>query len=268
MPRRRYKQPKHKRRFSGVKLFLAVLVVALLASVGAAYAGVPPFVDAKESAANFLGDLNLGELGIKSGIGSKFDVELTEIGFKSSGIAVGGMVIGADTLSIPGDRLRFGVDIIPKDSFTGEPFNTVELGNKDTGFKTFVQSTPWVYVVLLSRDGYYFSSHGPLTWTPEELQLPDESERDYYKSQSMMKRRTKSVILGAPSSDKAVVALLQDSNELMKKLEREQWERVAKGDWFSEKNMSTWNKLKNLFNKYFKVVIVEKDQWLKFQSLD
>lgn len=265
MARRRYNSSKRKKRFGGAKVFLAVLVVALLASVGAAYAGVSPFVDAKESAANFFGDLNLG---IKSDIGSKFDVELTEIGFKSSGIAVGGMVIGADTLSIPGDSLRFGVDIIPKDSFTGEPFNTVELGNKDIGFKTFVQSTPWVYVVLLSRDGYYFSSHGPLTWTPEELQLPDESERDYYKSQSMMKRRTKSVILTAPSSDKAVVALLQDSNELMKKLEREQWERVAKGDWFSEKSVPTWSKLKDLFNKYFKVVIVEKEQWLKLKSLD
>lgn len=264
MPRRRYKQPKPKRRFNGVKVFLIVLLVALLASVGAAYANVAPFVNAKEAVLVFL-----EHQWQKQNISSQFDTKLTDIGFRSSGIIYG------DVLSISGDKLMFRVDVIPKDSFTGEPFNTVELGNKDIGFKTFVQSTPWVYVILLSRDGHYFSSHGPLIWTPEELQLPDESERDYYKTQSMMKRRIKSVTLSAPSSDKAVVALLQDSNELTRELQKKQWKWLIGGEWLLGEDLPKESdeeyirsKFEELFNRHFKLVVVEKEQWLKFESLD
>ena len=245
-------------------MFLIVLVVALLASVGAAYANVAPFVNAKEAALVFL-----KHQWQQQRISSQFDTKLTEIGFKSGGISFFGLIIGGDTLSIPRDNLLFRIDVIPKDSFTGEPFNTGELGNKDIGFETFVQSTPWVYVILLSRDGHYFSSHGPLTWTPEELQLPDKSERDYYKSQSMRERRIKTVTLSAPSSDTAVVALLQDSKALMKELEQEQWEGLVSGDLFSEvPGEQIWRKFEGLFNRYFRVVIVDKEQWLKYESLD
>jgi len=132
---------------------------------------------------------------------SQFDIRLTDIGFGHNTA-----LLSPDTLYVPGERLPFRVDVSPKDTFTGQPFRTVQLGNRDIGYQTLVQSTPAVWLALLSRDGYFFSSAGPLTWTPEELQLPDALERDYYKIQSIKERRVKHVTIYAPSSDKATLA--------------------------------------------------------------
>ena len=89
---------------------------------------------------------------------SQFDIKLMDVGFKRN-ISL----FSPDTLTISGGKLLFRVDVTAKDTFTGEPFRTVQLGNKDIGFQTLVQSTPAVWLALLSKDGYFFSSQGPLT---------------------------------------------------------------------------------------------------------
>jgi len=189
-------------------------------------------------------------------ISSQFDIKLTDIGF-SHNIAL----FSSDTLSIRGDTLLFKVDVTPKDTFTGEPFEKIKILNEE-----IIHSTPAIWVALLSRDGYYFHSQGPLTWTPEELQLPDTSERDYYKIQSMEAQRVKHVQMFAPSSDKATVALLQDSNELMAELRQEQWKYLISGDWLLGEDLPEEadeeyirSEFEKLFNKYFKLMIVDSD---------
>jgi hypothetical protein len=203
---------------------------------------------------------------------SQFDIKLTDIGFRNNTA-----LFSSDILSISGQNLRFKVDITPKDSFKGEPFRTVELGNKDIGFQTLVQSTPAVWLALLSKDGYYFHSQGPLTWTPEELQLPDASERDYYKIQSMKERRVKHVEMFVPSSDKAAIALLQDSNKLAAELQQEQWKYLVTGDWLLGEDLPKEadeeyirSEFEKLFNKYFKLIVVDSDglQELKYPDGD
>lgn len=201
---------------------------------------------------------------------SQFDVKLTDIGFRRNSA-----LFSQDTLSISGESLLFRVDVTAKDSFTGEPFKTRQVGNKDIGIQTFVQSTPAVWLALLSRDGYYFSSHGPLTWTPEELRLPDSSERDYYKIQSMKENRVKHVTIYVPSSDKAVVALLQDSNKLAAELQQQQWKYFISGDWLYGEDLPKESdaeyirdKFEELFNRYFKLVIVDSDGLQKLMYPD
>lgn len=264
MPRRRYNSSKHKRRFSGVKVFLIVLAVILLASIGAAYANVAPFVNAKEAVLVFLHQWQ------KQNISSQFDTKLTDIGFTQNTA-----LFSLDILSIPGDKLLFKVDVIPKDTFTGEPFRTVKLGNEDIGYETLVQSTPTVWLALLSKDGYFFNSEGPLTWTPEELQLPDSSERDYYKIQNMKERRVKHITIYVPSSDKAAVALLQDSNRLVEELMQKQWKWLISGDWLLGENLPKEadeeyirGEFETLFNRHFRLMIVDSDGLQKLKYPD
>jgi len=193
-------------------------------------------------------------------INSQFDTNLTDIGFRHNTA-----LFSPDILSIPEEVLLFKVDVIPKDGFTGEPFKKIELGNKDIGYQTLIQSTPTVWLVLLSKDGYYFNS-SLLTWTPEELQLPDTSERDYYKIQSMKERRVKHITIYAPSSDKAAVALLQDSNKLMGELQKEQWKWFIGGEWLlggdqpkESDEEYIRSKFEELFNRHFRLMIVDFD---------
>jgi hypothetical protein len=199
---------------------------------------------------------------------SQFDVKLMDIGFKRNTT-----LFSQDALTISGERLLFKVDVTPRDTFTGEPFRTAQLGNKDTGFQTLVQSTPAIWLALLSKDGYFFSAQGPLNWTPEELQLPDTSERDYYKIQSKKERRVKHVTIYVPSSDKATVALLQDSNKLAAELQQKQWKWLMSGDWLFGEGLPKEadeeyirSRFEELFNRYFKLVIVEKEQLLKLRG--
>ena len=201
---------------------------------------------------------------------SQFDIKLTDIGFRNNTA-----LFSPDILSIPGESLRFKVDVTPKNTFTGEPFRTVQLGNKDIGFQTLVQSTPAIWLALLSKDGYYFHSQGPLTWTPEELQLPDASERDYYKIQSMKERRVKNVQMFVPSSDKAAIALLQDSNKLAAELQQKQWKYLISGDWLLGENLPDEadeeyirDRFEQLFNRYFKLTIVDSAGLLKLKYPD
>ena len=201
---------------------------------------------------------------------SQFDIKLTDIGFKQNMA-----LFSSDILLIPSDNLLFKVDVTPKDTFKGEPFRTVQLSSKYTGDKTLVQSTPAIWIALLSKDGYFFSSHGPLTWTPEELQLPDSKERDYYKIQSIKELRVKHVTIYVPSSDKATVALLQDSNKLMLELQQKQWKWIIKGDWLLGGDLPKEadeeyirRRFEELFSRYFKLMIVDSDGLQKLTNPD
>ena len=77
------------------------------------------------------------------------------------------------------------------------------------------------YVCLLSRDGYYFGSRQIVRWTEEELQGPDKNERNYYKIQEAKERMIQRFKLGAPLTDKDVVALQEDCKIEAEKLAEE-----------------------------------------------
>jgi hypothetical protein len=241
------KQHIQEKKFVWIQVFLITVMIMIPILTSTSCAGINSFVSS-------------------GNVASKFDVKLADIGFKSSAVSIAGLVIGADTLTIPGDNLNFSVDVVPKYSFTGEPFSVSELGNKDIGFKTVTESRPYIYLAIFSRDGYYFHATGPLIWTKDQLELPDNSERDYYKTQSIINKRGKHVIISVPSSDKAVVSLLHACNELMKKMELQQWNAVAKGDWFSEGGSPVWDKMQDLFNKYFTLKVIDKDEWRNLEK--
>ncbi len=207
---------------------------------------------------------------LSGGTMTQFEVKLVDIGFSNNTA-----LFSPDTLSISGDKLRFMVDITPKESFSGEPFRTIQIGTKNTGYQTLVQSTPIVWLVLLSRDGYFFGSEGPLTWTPEELRLPVPSERDYYKIQSMKEQREKQLRPYVSSSDKGAVALLKDSNQLMAELRRKQWKWMVSGDWLLGGDLPAEangeyirGRFEQLFNRYFKLVIVDTEGLQRLQYPD
>ena len=89
----------------------------------------------------------------------------------------------------------------------------------------------------------------------------------------MKERRVKHVTIYVPSSDKATVALLQDSNELAAELQQKQWKWLMSGDWLFGEDLPKEadeeyirSRFEQLFNQYFKLVIVEKEQLLKLRG--
>ena len=52
----------------------------------------------------------------------------------------------------------------------------------------------------------------------------------------------------------------------MRKLELKQWEAIAKGDWFSEESSPVRDKMEDLFNRYFKLTVIDKDEWRKLEK--
>jgi len=137
------------------------------------------------------------------------------------------------------------------------------------------------YVCLLSRDGYYFGSLGGreiVRWTGEELQGSDENERDYYKIKEVEERMTKRFTLGAPLTDKDIVALREDckieAEKLAEAYARELWGDLVGGDLvelFKDAGKDpelTQSEINRIFNKHLKLVVVDKEGYLKLEYPD
>lgn len=137
------------------------------------------------------------------------------------------------------------------------------------------------YVCLLSRDGYYFGSLGGrqiVRWTIEELQGPDENERDYYKIKEAEERMIKRFTLGAPLTDKDVVALREDckveAEKLAEAYARELWGDFIEGDLvelFKDAGKDpqlTQSEIDRIFNRHLKLVVVDKEGYLKIEYPD
>ena len=137
------------------------------------------------------------------------------------------------------------------------------------------------FICLLSRDGYYFGSLGGremVSWTEEELQGPDENERDYYKIQEAEERKIRRFSLGAPLTDKDVVALQEDckleAEKLLEEHARELWQDVVEGDlveFFIDADKDpdlTQSEINRIFNRHLELVIVDKEGYLEIEYPD
>lgn len=137
------------------------------------------------------------------------------------------------------------------------------------------------FVCLLSRDGYYYGSLGGreiVSWTKEELEGPAEDERDYYKIQQAEERKCKALSFGAPLSDKDVVALRDDctieAERLAEAYARELQQDIREGDLvelFKDAGKEpelTQDRIDELFNRHLKLVIVDKEGYLKIEYPD
>ncbi|MFC1914780.1 hypothetical protein ACFLWK_00790 [Chloroflexota bacterium] len=134
------------------------------------------------------------------------------------------------------------------------------------------------FAFLLSRDGYYFGSRENVGWTQEELQGPDESERDYYKIQEAEERMIKRFKLGAPLTDKDVVALQEDckieAEKLAEEYARELWDNLLEGDLVElfksagkDPNL-TKSEINKIFNRHLKIVVTDTEGFLKIEYPD
>jgi len=81
--------------------------------------------------------------------------------------------------------------------------------------------------------------------------------------------------MGAPSSDKATVALPQDSNELAGELQHEQWKYLINGNWLLGEDLPKEanqeyirGRFEQVFDRHFKLVVVDSNGLLKLKYPD
>lgn len=135
------------------------------------------------------------------------------------------------------------------------------------------------YVCLLSRDGYFFEYQSqPVRWTEEELKGAAAGERNYSIIQVAEEKKIKRFTLGAPFTDKDVVALRNDckleAEKLAEEYAREIWgdlldanlveffKDAGKEPDFTEKEINT------IFNRHMKLVVADKEGYLKIRYPD
>ena len=141
--------------------------------------------------------------------------------------------------------LRVLVDVYAKDTFTGEPFNVVKLAGR-----TIEQSTPPVWLAVLSVDGHYFGSVGPVTWTKQELRIVGEAERDIRVIQAAERGRTKRLSVECiPITDKGVAYMYSELGT------------------YGVKDVQVTGVV-GKFNKFFDLVLVAKEQMLELRKGD
>ena len=133
------------------------------------------------------------------------------------------------------------------------------------------------YVCMLSTDGYFFGNK-VVKWTSEELEGPDENERDYEKIKQAEENKIKRVTFGAPANDKALVLLKQDIESLVKKIAENYYRELQsdlKGgdlvDFFKDagKDITPSREETNrVFNRHLKLVVTDKEGLIKIQYPD
>lgn len=135
------------------------------------------------------------------------------------------------------------------------------------------------YVCLLSRDGYFFEFQSkPVRWSEEELQGPDKEERDYYKIKEAEERKIKRFTLGAPLSDKDVVALQEDCKQEAERLAEEYFRELQSdlkvGDlveFFKDAGKDpklSREEINRIFNRHLKLVVTDKEGFIKIKYPD
>ena len=188
--------------------------------------------------------------------------------------------------------LQLGCDAVKGLSNTLKPYVETKVTNihfstnpDATHVVISVQVTPknvipgkHYFVCLMSRDDYYFDSRQIIYWTEEELNNPTPDERDYYKIQEAEERKIKRFTLGAPLTDKDVVALREDCKKEAEKLEeryaRELWQDLKEADlveFFKDAGKDpelTKDEINNIFNRHLKLVTVDKEGYLKIEYPD
>lgn len=218
------------------KTTLTVTCIAVAVSIMAAFAGIEPFLEYKNRISDALQSTGAFQ-------GSYATARLSDIGFGQAPQNLGTFLnLNAPALAInTGQMLPFQVAVTPGPTFKGG------------------------YVVLLSRDGYFFSSVAIAAAQPQRSTTGD---RDYYSIEGAAATATTTVTLWAPSADKDSQDLLNDSNALMAKLNQ------GESQWFWSGGMLHWlqtgqgmpdagnpsyvrSQFTNLFNKYFQLRVVD-----------
>lgn len=130
------------------------------------------------------------------------------------------------------------------------------------------------YVCMLSRDDYFFGNK-VVKWTSEELEGPDENERDYEKIKRAEERKIKIVTLSVPANDKTLVFLKQDLDllveEVAEKYARELQSDLRGGDLVEflkdlGKDITPSKEETNIvFNRHLKLIVTDKDGLIRLQ---
>jgi len=207
------------------------------------------------------------ELNIFNNVGDQFEIKIIDIGFKRNTSLNAIFDSTAPRVVVPGNYLSVKVNVIPKPSFTGEPFNISSI--RGTNIET---SSPLVWLAVLSKDGYFFGATGPLTWTRSELVLPSESERNYYYAEALREQRIKGIVVKyIPSTDRDVVALTNDVSAYIDDIDRETWGWILEGDWLFGGNppidaTQMENEIESMFYRYFTLRVVTKDQYMSYRA--
>ena len=130
------------------------------------------------------------------------------------------------------------------------------------------------YLCLYSRDGYYFENQfNVVTWTQDELVDVSQDERNYTVIEEAQERQKRKIEFAAPITDIAVRDFNNDyRTALAEKREntlRDLQEAYQKGDWveydkIGERSLDlTDSELNNIFHRYFKIVVTDKQGFLK-----
>lgn len=190
-------------------------------------------------------------------------------------------LVGCDAISEISDKMIFNVEAkVTNIHFSTNPSATHVVFDVEVKPNRALPDTSY-YVCLLSRDGYYFGSLGGrqiVRWTREELQGTDENERDYYKIKEAEEKMIKRFTLGAPLTDKDVVALREDckieAEKLAEAYARELWKDFIEGDLveiFKDADKDpelTQSEINRIFNKHLKLVVVDKEGYFKIEYPD
>ena len=179
---------------------------------------------------------------------------------------------GCDYFPTPANSLssQFDIEITNIWSTTSFLITEVTINPKAT-----YNGTTTIYLALFSKDGYYFGKAGAYTWTPQQLQLADSSERDINIINAMEKQRIRQIQLHIPISDKDAVACLADINKYEAELKHKAvdflanapMEDVASGklpkELGDEAKMDNYRKI---FNRYFTIKIVTEEEAMELDK--
>jgi len=160
---------------------------------------------------------------------SNFDIKMANIELQRHSASFESIIAlnpEEPVLESPYSYLSVYVNIIPSKSYTGEPFRTFTLKNEQ-----MVQTEP-LWLVVLSKDGYYFGNVGPIAWAPQELELPSSAERDVDVIKNYEAQRIKNFeIKFIPSSDISAVAFIKEVNEWSKSKDRDTLDYLTSSDF-------------------------------------
>lgn len=248
-------------------LKFAFLVIAVL--IVLSFIGVQPLSAYKDTSIqavkSVIGQAKIALASATRGlIGSHFDVEIVDAQFQNAQSSLSQLFDSSVHLVAPKTGLPIRVKVKPTSSFTGEPFETRQVGSDTT-----THSQP-VWVLLYSKkDGYLFGREGPLTWTKSELTPVDESSvRNYDYLEAAKDKGTKGVIFSVDGKDKDIVAMRQEIEQYLTEYQTESWKEFfsTTGGIYgdipsqSEQEKEVNDGFLKIINSYLRVEVADKDK--------
>jgi len=179
---------------------------------------------------------------IKPSISSQFDVEVINIATYKA-------IKQPDNPNTAWRQALFvQVSITPKNSYAG--------------------GTPICLAYFAKKDNHYFGHTAVITWTQDQLRLPDPSERDLNKINAMEQQRTKITEAVFPLSDIDVDAFLDDLNVFDSIL-------FQNRTWYDTSDIihklsggADMDNIRSIFNRYFTLKIVTQEEAIELEKTE